>query len=132
MTSVLHVSSRPAQWTLEQPAFAPQGEVTVNSLDYNSDAKPSFVCGYKTQYNTVESEPVLEYKPICEYKTSEVKLPEFKPSCEFKTTEFNSSGFASTEFQQVSEATETTALTIAENGTSPDGEMERCEYIEAH
>jgi len=131
MTSVLHVSSRPAQWTLEQPAFAPQGEVTVTSFDYNSNAKPSFVCGYKTQSSTVESEPVLEYKPICEYKTSERNLPELKASCEFKTTEFNSSGFTSTEFQQVSEATEKPVPTIAEDGTSPDGEMTRCEYIEA-
>ncbi|RFN52334.1 hypothetical protein FIE12Z_3404 [Fusarium flagelliforme] len=124
MTSVLHVSSRPAQWTLEQPAFA-EGEVTVNSFDYNSDAKPSFVCGYKTQYNTIESDPVLEYKPICEYKTSERNLPEIKPTCEFNTTEFNSSGFTSAEFQQVSEAAEKPALTIAEDNTSPDGEMAR-------
>ncbi|KAH7186057.1 uncharacterized protein B0J16DRAFT_320816 [Fusarium flagelliforme] len=104
MTSVLHVSSRPAQWTLEQPAFA-EGEVTVNSFDYNSDAKPSF--------------------PICEYKTSERNLPEIKPTCEFKTTEFTSSGFTSVEFQQVSEAAEKPALTIVEDNTSPEGEMAR-------
>ncbi|CAG7558691.1 unnamed protein product [Fusarium equiseti] len=78
-----------------------------------------------TQYNTVKSEPVLEYKPICEYKTSEVKVPEFKPTCEFKTSEFNSSGFTSTEFQEGSKAAEKPTCTITEEDTSPDGEMAR-------
>ena len=128
MLSTMHVSSRPAQWTLEQPPFAAQDDVTMSTFDYKSDFKPGFVCGCKTQYHTVESEPVLEYKPICEYKTSEVKLPEPKPICEFKTTEFNSSGFTSAEFQQASEATEKTVPTTAEDD-SPDGEMARCKYM---
>lgn len=131
MPSTVHVSSRPAQWTLEQPPLAAQDDVTVNTFEYKSDFKPGFVCGYKTQYHTVESEPALEVKPICGYKNSEVKLPELKPSCEFKTTEFNSSGFTSTEFQQASEATEKPVPTTVEDD-SPDGEMTRCKYMKVH
>jgi hypothetical protein len=125
MTSTLHVSSRPAQWTLDQPSST-QGEATVNSSEFKG-----FTCTHQPESKPSDPEPVFEFKPICEYKASDIKLPEVEvKATEFNSTGFNSSGFStgftSTGFQQVSESVVQSALTVAEDYNSPDDGMARC------
>ncbi|KAF4948040.1 hypothetical protein FGADI_9931 [Fusarium gaditjirri] len=133
MPSSYHIPSCPAAWTLEQPTSSPRAGVAVNTCQYQGESKSGFTCEYQSESKTTASEPVFQFKPVCEYQASDFKLPEVKPACELKATEFSSSGFTAPEFNSSGfrrlPETEKSALSMTESytapGSSPDAAVER-------